>query len=58
MDLMPIADAELVGRIANGDASALERLYERYVRQCFGLALRILGDSALAEEVVQEVFLK
>ena len=58
MDLMPIADAELVGRIANGDASALERLYERYVRQCFGLALRILGDPALAEEVVQEVFLK
>src|SRR5438552_6225359 len=55
---MPIADAELVGRIAKGDASALERLYERYVRQCFGLALRILGDPALAEEVVQEVFLK
>lgn len=45
-------------RIAGGDASALETLYDRYVRQCFGLALRMLSDKALAEEVVQEVFLK
>ncbi len=58
LDLSPIADDQLVTRIANGDASALEQLYDRYVRQCFGLALRMLGDSALSEEVVQEVFLK
>jgi RNA polymerase sigma-70 factor (ECF subfamily) len=58
LDLSPIADEQLVARVAQGDASALEQLYDRYVRQCFGLALRMLGDSALAEEVVQEVFLK
>jgi len=58
LDLSPIADDQLVARIAQGDASALEQLYDRYVRQCFGLALRMLGESALAEEVVQEVFLK
>ena len=58
MDLLPITDDQLVKRIADGDASALEQLYDRYVRQCFGLALRILGDALLAEEVVQEVFLK
>lgn len=45
-------------RIANGDASALEVLYDRYVRQCFGLALRMVENSSLAEEVVQEVFFK
>jgi len=58
LDLLPITDGELVSRIANGDASALEQLYDRYVRQCFGLALRLLGNAQLAEEVVQEVFLK
>ena len=58
MDLLPATDNQLVVRVAGGDAGALEQLYDRYVRQCFGLALRIVGDSALAEEIVQEVFLK
>ncbi|MDQ6693815.1 MAG: sigma-70 family RNA polymerase sigma factor [Chloroflexota bacterium] len=55
---IPISDDQLILSVTNGNAEALEELYDRYVRQCFGLALRILGDSALAEEVVQEVFLK
>ncbi len=58
MDLLPSTDNQLVVRLTSGDAQALEQLYDRYVRQCFGLALRMLGDAALAEEVVQEVFLK
>jgi RNA polymerase sigma-70 factor, ECF subfamily len=52
------SDISLLERVATGDASALEQLYERYVRQCFGLALRMLGEPALCEEVIQEVFLK
>lgn len=58
LDLSPTADDQLVSRIAGGDAAALEALYDRYVRQCFGLALRMVNEPALAEEVVQEVFLK
>ncbi len=58
MDLLPLTDDVLVARLEHGDAAALELLYDRYVRQCFGLALKILGDTALSEEVVQEVFLK
>ncbi len=58
LDLSPIADEQLVEKVANGDASALEALYDRYVRQCFGLALRMVEEAALAEEVVQEVFTK
>jgi RNA polymerase sigma-70 factor, ECF subfamily len=58
LDLTGIADEQLVNQVAGGDASALEQLYERYVRQCFGLALRMLGEPAHCEEVVQEVFLK
>jgi RNA polymerase sigma-70 factor (ECF subfamily) len=44
--------------VANGDAASLEVLYDRYVRQCFGLSLRLLNNPQLAEEVVQEVFTK
>lgn len=58
LDLSPTADDQLVLRIARGDAAALEALYDRYVRQCFGLALRMVSEPGLAEEVVQEVFLK
>jgi RNA polymerase sigma-70 factor (ECF subfamily) len=58
VDLLPATDEQLVLRVAAGEAPALEALYDRYVRQCFGLALLIVGDGALAEEVVQEVFLK
>ena len=32
-------------------------LYDRYNRQAFGLAFRILSDAATAEEVVQDAFL-
>lgn len=58
MELTVIADDQLMGRVGEGDAAALEVLYDRYVRQCFGLALRLLQDPPLAEEVVQEVFTK
>src|SRR5438309_628443 len=36
---------------------AIEKLYERYKRYAYSLAYRILGDSLLAEDVVQDVFL-
>jgi RNA polymerase sigma-70 factor, ECF subfamily len=37
---------------------ALSKLYDRYSRTVFGVGLKILGDRSLAEELVQEVFLK
>lgn len=40
------------------DSRPLEVLYDRYFRQCYALAVRILSNTAIAEEVVQEVFLK
>lgn len=49
-------DEALIERLAQGDVSALEALYGRYARPVYSLALRILSDSADAEEVTQDVF--
>lgn len=52
-----VDDRVLVARVTDGDAAALETLYGRYGRACFGLARRILADEQFAQDVVQEVFL-
>jgi RNA polymerase sigma factor (sigma-70 family) len=51
-----LEDAGLLARVAAGDETALETLYHRYGGSCFGLARRILDDTQLAEDVVQQVF--
>jgi len=50
-------DSELAARLGRGDESALEALYDRYGGLGFTLAVRILNDRLLAEDVVQECFL-
>ena len=51
-------DAALIARIRAGDQSAMADLYDRYARVVYGVALRVLADTAAAEDVVQEVFLQ
>jgi RNA polymerase sigma-70 factor (ECF subfamily) len=51
-------DGELARAVAEGDQQALGELYRRHGGPCFGLARRVLVDRVLAEEVVQEVFLR
>jgi len=45
-------------RLTERDPAALESLYDRYSRMVYSLALRIAGQPAIAEEIVQDVFLK
>jgi RNA polymerase sigma-70 factor (ECF subfamily) len=48
-----------VGRVPAHDAeaqAALETLYRRYSASVYGLALRIVGDPGVAENLVQETF--
>lgn len=52
------SDQALVARLSARDSSALDELYQRYVRAVYSLACRVLGDPSLAEDVVQDVFLK
>ncbi len=42
----------------SGDQSALAELYDRYSPVVYAVALRVLGDTAGAEDVLQEVFLQ
>ena len=50
------SDEQLIAMVLRGDASAHEALFDRYGAVVMGLAYRITGDRALAEEVVQESF--
>lgn len=51
-------DADLVRAIASGNSAAVGVLYDRYHRQCFAFALRILGSEEDAQEAVQETFVR
>jgi RNA polymerase sigma-70 factor (ECF subfamily) len=50
------SDEELLARICWREEPALSTIYERYYRLIFAIALRVVGERELAEEVVQDVF--
>jgi RNA polymerase sigma-70 factor, ECF subfamily len=56
--LREASDAVLVMAISRYQQDALAEVYRRHGGAVFGLARRLLSDPALAEEVVQEVFLR
>ena len=56
--LEDFSDAALVLAIARWREDALAEAYRRHAGASFALARRLLGDPQLAEEVVQEVFLR
>ena len=51
------APERLVEQIREGDEAAFAALYDRYARQVFSLALGIVREPEVAEDVTQEVFL-
>jgi RNA polymerase sigma factor (sigma-70 family) len=56
-DLAEARDRELVVRIGSGDEEAFRRLFARYAPTARALAHRVVRQSHLAEEIVQEAFL-
>src|SRR5262245_25033039 len=48
--------ASLLDSIVRRDAAALGALYDATVRKVYGLACRVLGDRAIAEEVTLDVY--
>jgi RNA polymerase sigma-70 factor, ECF subfamily len=52
-------EARLAAQIAAGDAGApVAELYRRYGKLLYRFGMQLLGDSGLAEEMVQECFLR
>jgi RNA polymerase sigma-70 factor, ECF subfamily len=52
------ADLALVSAIRAGDPGAMALLYDRYGSVVYSVALRVLGDTGSAEDVLQEVFMQ
>ncbi len=51
-------DRALADRLRRGDEAAFEEMVIAYQHRVFGVALRMLGNRAEAEEIAQEVFLR
>jgi len=65
MTLLPLlfavvaeGDAELVEGLRKRDPQALGELYDRYGRLTYSLIYRIVRDTGIAEDLVQETFLR
>jgi RNA polymerase sigma-70 factor (ECF subfamily) len=58
MKFEKLDDATLIQQIAQAETGALEELYDRYNRVVFSVALAILSDPSVAEEVTLDVFVR
>jgi RNA polymerase sigma-70 factor (ECF subfamily) len=55
---MDDSDEALMARVAGGDERAFQLLSRRHLPAMLGLARRILGNAAEAEDVAQEAFMR
>ena len=51
-----LSDQVLAARVARGDSAALEALYDRHASTVLGMLVKVIGDRAMAEDVLQETF--
>jgi RNA polymerase sigma-70 factor (ECF subfamily) len=54
----PEEDAELLTRVQQADDRAMAVLYDRYSKIVYSVSLRVLRDTAAAEDVMQEIFMQ
>ena len=52
------SEALLAARLAAGDERALGEVFDQLAPAVYGAALRVLGDEAAAQDVVQDVFVE
>jgi RNA polymerase sigma-70 factor (ECF subfamily) len=53
----PPADVDLLRQVAAGDEAAFAELYDLYAPPVYNYLLRLVNETAVAEEILQEVFL-
>lgn len=51
-----LSDEVLAARVAQGDKTAFETLYDRHASMVLGITLRITGEHVVAEDMMQETF--
>lgn len=56
-DFSLLSDEVLILQVAAENVAAFSELYDRYSPRLYGLAMKILRDPVLADDVLQEVFL-
>jgi RNA polymerase sigma-70 factor (ECF subfamily) len=56
--VLAMEDGDVVGRLQRRDPQALAELYDRYGGMIYRLVLRIVRDTGIAEDLVQETFLR
>jgi RNA polymerase sigma-70 factor (ECF subfamily) len=57
-DLSAASDASLVISISRWEEAALAEIYRRHAGAVYGLARRVVSNVQVAEEVVQDIFLR
>jgi RNA polymerase sigma-70 factor (ECF subfamily) len=53
-----LSEAEAIRRAQQGDAEAFERIYRLHNRRVYALCLRMVGNTAEAEDLTQEAFMQ
>jgi RNA polymerase sigma-70 factor (ECF subfamily) len=53
-----LSETQAICRAQQGDAGAFERLYRLHHRRVYSLCLRMVGNTAEAEDLTQEAFLQ
>jgi len=51
-------DEALMAAVVAGDTLAFDTLYDRYADLVYSVSVRVLGDSQLAEDAAQDVFVR
>jgi RNA polymerase sigma-70 factor, ECF subfamily len=53
-----LADEDLISLVETNEAGAFAALYDRHARAAYSLAYRMMGERQVAEDIVQDAFLK
>ncbi len=53
-----LRDDELMDRVALQDLAAFEAIYDRFGDLVFSVAMRVVGDPSIAEDIAQDVFVR
>lgn len=55
---MSVQDAPLIAAVQQGDQQALAALYDAYSGALYGIILKVVEKEELAQEVLQDTFVK